>query len=135
MLGITLRSWTTPVQRNEFFIASLAMLVATAALAGILAYLKIQAQGGTAATRRRKHLAELRSLLVSGTGDAGSTYDAALEYAELVLPHSEKRDALISGLTERRDLLKYGSGGSLTLPASEHRELLGLLDLSSTKIL
>ena len=134
MSGITLRSWATPLQRNEFLIASLAMLVATAALAGILAYLKIQAQGGTAATRRRKHLAELRSLLVSSTIDAGSTYDAALEYAELVLPPSEKRDALISGLTERRDLLKYGSGGSLTLPASEHRELLGLLDLSSTKI-
>ena len=134
MSGITLRSWTTPVQRNEFLIASLTMLVATAALAGILAYLKIQAQGGTAATRRRKHLAELRSLLVSGTTDAGSTYDAAVEYAELVIPPSEKRDALISGLTERRDMLKYGSGGSLPLPASEHRELLGSLELPSTKV-
>ena len=134
MSGITLHSWATPLQRNEFLIASLAMLVATAALAGILAYLKIQAQGGTAATRRRKHLAELRSLLVSGTTDAGSTYDAAVEYAELVIPPSEKRDALISGLTERRDMLKYGSGGSLPLPASEHRELLGSLELPSTKV-
>jgi hypothetical protein len=134
MSGITLRSWTTPAQRNEFLIASIAMLFATAALAGILAYFKIQAQGGTAASRRRKHIAELRSLLVSGTSDAGSTYEAALEYAKLVIPASEKRDSMISGLTERRDMLKYGSGGSLTLPASEHRELLGLLDLSSTKI-
>lgn len=134
MSGITLRSWTTPAQRNEFLIASIAMLFATAALAGILAYFKIQAQGGTAASRRRKHIAELRSLLVSGTSDAGSTYEAALEYAKLVIPASEKRDSMISGLTERRDMLKYGSGGSLPLPASEHRELLGLLDLSSTKI-
>ena len=134
MSGITLRSWTTPVQRTDFLVASLAMLVAAAALAGILAYIKIQSQGGTAASRRRKHIAELRSLITSGTSDAGSTYEAALDYAELVLPPSEKRDALISGLTERRDLLKYGSGGSLTLPASEHRELLGLLDLSSTNV-
>jgi hypothetical protein len=109
------------------------MIVATAALAGILAYFKIQAQGGTAASRRRKHVAELRSLLSAGTADAGSTYEAAIEYAELVLPPSEKREALISGLTERRDMLKYGAGGSLPLAASEHRELLGSLDLSSTK--
>ena len=135
MSGITLRSWITPMERGEFLIASFAMLVATAALAGILAYFKIQAQGGTAASRRRKHLAELRSILVSGTADAGCTFEAALEYAQLVLPPSEKRDALISGLTERRDMLKYGSGGSLPLPASEHRELLGSLDLSLTKVL
>ena len=135
MSGITLRSWITPMERGEFLIASFAMLVATAALAGILAYFKIQAQGGTAASRRRKHLAELRSVLVSGTADAGCTFEAALEYAQLVLPPSEKRDALISGLTERRDMLKYGSGGSLPLPASEHRELLGSLDLSLTKVL
>jgi hypothetical protein len=133
MSGITLRSWTTPMKRDEFLIASFAMIVATAALAGILAYFQIQAQGGTAASRRRKHLMELRSLLSAGTADAGSTYEAALQYAQLVLPPSEKREALISGLTERRDMLKYGSGGSLPLAASEHRELLGSLDLSSTK--
>jgi len=131
--GITLRSWTTPMQRSEFLIATLAMLVATAALAGILAYWKIQSQGGTIASRRRKHIAELRSLLTGGTVDAGSSYEAALEYAKLVLPPSEKRDALISGLTERRDLLKYGSGGLLPLPAIEHRKLLESLELTTTK--
>ena len=131
--GINLRSWTTPMQRSEFLIATIAMLVATAALAGILAYWKIQSQGGTAASRRRKHLAELRSLLTAGSVDAGVYYEAALEYAKLVLPPSEKRDALILGLTERRDLLKYGSGGLLPLPAIEHRELLESLELTSTK--
>jgi len=129
--GINLRSWTTPMHRSEFLIATLAMLVATAALAGILAYWKIQSQGGTPASRRRKHITELRSLLTGGTIDAGSSYEAALEYAELVLPPSEKRDALILGLTERRDLLKYGSGASLPLPPLEHRELLESLELTT----
>lgn len=133
LLGINLRSWTTPMQRSEFLIATLAMLVATAALAAILAYWKIQSQGGTLASRRRKHIAQLRSLLTGGTVDAGSFYEAALEYAELVVPPSEKRDALISGLTERRDVLKYGSGGSLPLPAIEHRKLLESLELTTTK--
>ena len=119
------------MHRSEFLIATLAMLIATAALAGILAYWKIQSQGGTLASRRRKHITELRSLLTEGTIDAGSSYEAALEYAELVLPPSEKRDALISGLTERRDLLKYGSGGSLPLPPLEHRELLESLELTT----
>ena len=135
LLGINLRSWTTPMQRSEFLIATLAMLIATAALAGILVYWKIQSQGGTLASRRRKHIAELRSLLTGGTIDAGSFYEAALEYAELVVPPSDKRDALISGLTERRDLLKYGSGGSLPLPTIEHRKLLESLDLATTKAL
>ena len=129
--GINLRSWTTPMHRSEFLIATLAMLIATAALAGILAYWKIQSQGGTLASRRRKHITELRSLLTEGTIDAGSSYEAALEYAELVLPPSEKRDALILGLTERRDLLKYGSGASLPLPPLEHRELLESLELTT----
>jgi hypothetical protein len=123
------------MQRSEFLIATLAMLIATAALAGILVYWKIQSQGGTLASRRRKHIAKLRSLLTGGTIDAGSFYEAALEYAELVVPPSDKRDALISGLTERRDLLKYGSGGSLPLPTIEHRKLLESLDLATTKAL
>jgi hypothetical protein len=128
--GITLRSWTTPMQRSEFLIATLAMFVATAALAGILAYWKIQSQGGTAASRRRNQIAELRSLLIGGSVDAGASYEAALKYAELVLPPSEKRDDLLAGLTARRDLLKYGSGASLPLPALEHRDLLESLNLT-----
>ena len=133
MSGITLRSWTTPVHRNEFLIATLAMAIATAGLIGTLAYMRVQAQGGTASSRRRKHVSKLRSLLSANTTDAGSCYEAALEYAELELPSSEHRDALISGLTERRDLLKYGSGDLKPLPEGEHRELMESLKLTKAK--
>lgn len=133
MSGITLRSWTTPVHRNEFLIATLAMAIATAGLIGTLAYMRVQAQGGTASSRRRKRVSELRSLLSANTADAGSCYEAALEYAELELPSSEHRDALISGLTERRDLLKYGSGDLKPLPEGEHRELMESLKLTKAK--
>ncbi len=133
MSGITLRSWTTPVHRNEFLIATLVMAIATAGLVGTLAYMRIQAQGGTASSRRRKRLSELRSLLSANTADAGSSYEAALEYAELELPSSEHRDALVSGLTERRDLLKYGSGDLKPLSEGEHRELMESLKLTKAK--
>jgi len=133
MPGITLRSWTTPVHRSEFLIATLAMVIATGALVGILSYLRIQARGGTAASRRRKRISELLTTLKSGEADAGASYDAAIEYAELVLPSSEKRAALVAGLTERGDKLKYGSGGALPLPSSEHRDLLESLNLTTAK--
>jgi BatD DUF11 like domain len=130
MTGITLRSWTTPVERTDFITFSLAMLGAAGVLAGILSYLKIQAQGGTAASRRRKRVAELRSLLLAGSLDAGRSYESALEYAGLVLPESGQREVLIAALSERRDKLKYGSGASLPLSAAEHRDLLESLSLT-----
>lgn len=133
MSGITLRSWTTPVHRTGFLIATLVMVIITGALAGILSYLRIQAQGGTAASRRRKRIALLLATLKAGKADAGSSYDAALEYAGLVLPASEKRDALVAELTERRDKLKYGSGGALPLSAPEHQDLLESLNLTTSK--
>jgi hypothetical protein len=125
--GSTLRSWETPVRRPEFLIASLSMLVATGSLAGILWWLDLQARGGTAAMRRRKRLAEL--LLVAGSerSEGGAAYDAAVEYAGLIAPPSEARDASIASLVGRRDLLKYGTGGSVPLSASERETLLETL--------
>ena len=125
--GITLHSWSTPVSRTEFLVATLAMLVATAALAAILYLLDLQARGGTAASRRRRRISELRSTLNSGTPDAAGSYDAAIEYAELVAPPSEKREAVIALLSARRDVLKYGSGGSMPLSQSERDQLLQTL--------
>lgn len=129
--GISLHSWKTPAHRPEFLIASLAMLVASAALAGILLLLDLQARGGTASSRRRRRLSELWSSLQSGSLDAASTYDAAVEYAGLVPAVEEHRSAVLASLSERRDVVKYGSGGSLPLPQGERETLLKTLrDLS-----
>ena len=77
--------------------------------------------------RRRRRISELRSTLNSGTPDAAGSYDAAIEYAELVAPPSEKREAVIALLSARRDVLKYGSGGSMPLSQSERDQLLQTL--------
>ena len=131
--GITLHSWSTPLHRAEFLVATLAMLVATAALAGVLYLRDLQARGGTAASRRRRKLTELWSSLHAETLEAASTYDAAIEYAGLVALPSEKRDALIASLSARRDVVKYGSGGSLPVPSSEREQLLQTLKELSNK--
>jgi hypothetical protein len=125
--GITLRPWSTPVHRSEFLIAAAAMIVATLALAGILYLRDLQARGGTASSRRRRRIAHLWSSLNADDLDAGASYDAAVEYAGLVALPSEKRDATIASLSERRDALKYGSGGSLPLPPPEREQLLQTL--------
>lgn len=125
--GITLRSWRTPAHRPEFLIASVAMLVAVGTLAGILLLLDIQARGGTAATRRRRRLTELWSSLQSEVLDAASMYDAAVEYAGLVIAGEDRRAAVIASLTDQRDMVKYGSGGSRPLPQGERESLLRML--------
>jgi hypothetical protein len=125
--GITLRPWSTPVHRSEFLIAAAAMIVAMLALAGILYLRDLQARGGTASSRRRRRIAHLWSSLNAYELDAASSYDAAVEYAGLVALPSEKRDATIASLSERRDALKYGSGGSLPLPQPEREQLLQTL--------
>jgi hypothetical protein len=122
-----LRPWSTPIHRSEFLIAAAAMIVATLALAGILYLRDLQARGGTASSRRRRRIAHLWSSLNADKLDAASSYDAAIEYAGLVAPPSEKRDMVIASLSERRDALKYGSGGSVPLPQPEREQLLQTL--------
>jgi len=130
--GISLHSWQTPMQRVEFLIATASLLVATLSLAGILQYYKIQSGGGTPASRRRRRAAELLANLNSGSLDAGSAYEAALEYASLVPADEGKRESIITILAARRDVLKYGLGGSAALTESERNRLIETLrDLSS----
>lgn len=125
--GMTLHSWSTPSRRIEFQAASLAMFIAAAALAALLYLRDLNARGGSAASRRRRRTAELWSSLNAGTLDAASSYDAAVEYAGLAAVPSGKRDEVIARLTERRDVFKYGSGGSIALPAPEREQLLQTL--------
>ena len=105
------------------------------ALVGILRYFKVQSEGGTPASRRRRRLAELWSSLNSETLDAGAAYEAALEYAGLISVEETKRAALIVTLSERRDILKYGVGGSVLLTQSEKDRLLETLRNLSSKTL
>jgi len=122
--GITLHSWTTPVSRPEFLIASLAMFAATTLLAGFLYLRDLHARGGSPASRRKRRLAELWSRINSETENAATAYDSAVEYAGLTSAASQARDSLLTSLEERRDLLKYGSGGSVPLTTTERDKLL-----------
>jgi len=129
--GITLHSWWTPAHRPGFTIISLLLLLAAVILGGILYFVDLQARGGTASSRRKRRLAGLLSSLTERSLDAASAYEAALEYAELVAPPSEKRESLIAGLIQRRDALKYGIGGTVALTVVERSRLLeSLRDLS-----
>ncbi len=130
LAAVTLRSWKTPLARTDFLIASLAMLLATASLGGILYFRDLQTREGSAASQRR-HLAALWNSLHSGELDAASTYDAALEYAKL-LGVSES-DEVFAGLLARRDILKYGVGGSVGLGKEERSKLLEILSTLSSK--
>jgi len=123
----SLRSWQTPMQRSEFFVASVSLFVAALSLGGILHFFKIQSEGGTPSSRRRRRTADLWSMLNSGSLDAGATYETALEYAELVPADEEKRGEIVAKLTERRDVLKYGIGGSAPLAESERNRLMETL--------
>jgi hypothetical protein len=120
---ITLRSWQCPVRRSEFVIASLAMLIVAVALASVLGYRHIQMHGGTARARRRRQIADLAAVIRDGRGDEAAVLEAALEYAELALPDSEKRQALVESLRSRHDQLKYGLGGSRPMDDAERRRL------------
>jgi hypothetical protein len=131
--GITLRSWRTPLTRNEFVIATLAMLSASASLIGILWYRHLHAHGGSARARHSRKISELLAAVRSERLDATATFEAALGYLELAVPPSGEREALLSSLTQRRDQLKYGAGGTRPLAATEREEILdGLTRLAGT---
>ena len=115
-------------------ITSILLLLAAATLGVVLYLLDLSARGGTPATRRKRRLASLLSSLSEGALDAASAYEAALEYAELAVPPSEKREGVIAGLNQRRDLLKYGVGGLVALTAAEKNQLVeSLRDLSKNQ--
>ena len=124
---VTLHSWKSPIHRAGFLAVTIVMIVITAGLAGFLYWRDLEARGGTPASRRRRRLAELRSILDAEGSDAAALYDAAVEYAGLITPPSEKRDSVVTSLTKRRDLLKYGVGGSRPVATSERQELLQTL--------
>lgn len=124
---ITLHSWKSPIHRTTFRTVSILMIVVTVTLAGFLYWRDLEARGGSASSRRRRRLSELRGILNAEGADAAAIYQAAVEYAELVALPSEMRDSAVASLTERRDALKYGSGGSKPLSASEREELLQTL--------
>ncbi len=123
----TLHSWKTPMQRSEFLLATLAMVIATLALVGSLHVHQLQKQGGSPEGRRRRRLRELLASLNSETLDAAAAYDAALEYAELIRSLSADRDVLIAEITARRDMLKYGVGRSVALSQEERERLQKIL--------
>ena len=118
--SLTLRSWKSPVQRSEFVIASVAMILAVAALAGVLHFRNLQAQQGSVIARRRR-LVELLSLLKTGGLDATTSYDVAVEY--LTLLHVAEDNPTLLEIRTRRDLLKYGVGGSVALSDMERERL------------
>lgn len=124
---ITLHSWETPFRRTPFLAVTIGMIAVTAVLAGILYWRDLEARGGTASSRRRRRLSELWATLNAGESDAAAVYDAAVEYAGLVAAPSVKRDTVIASLSQRRDVWKYGAGGSVPLAASERDELLQTL--------
>jgi len=124
---LTIHSWKTPLQRAEFLIASMAMLVAAGALAGILQFSRHQKLQGSVSSRRRRQ-AELLASLNTETLDAAASYDAAVEYLELLaVPHNEETLTLLKA---RRDALKYGVGGSVMLAGEERARLLETLHQS-----
>jgi len=125
--GITFRSWRTPLARSEFVIATLAMLTAAAALTGILWYRHVQAHGGSVRARRRRRITELLSAVRSESLDATAVFEAALGYLELAVPSSEEREKLVASLTQRRDQLEYGAGGTRPLASAERAEILTAL--------
>jgi hypothetical protein len=124
--GLTLHSWKTPVQRSEFFIASISMLIGAGTLAAALWFRDLQARGGTAATRRKRRLSALLVILKDETMDAASTYDAAVEYLEMTL-RGDSSEALLATMIARRDQFKYGTGGTFPLSKSEREQLLSEL--------
>jgi hypothetical protein len=128
--GISLHSWRTPIKRTEFLVATLSLLVTSLALAGILYFRKLQIQSGGASARRRR-LAELLTNLDSDSLDAAASYDAALEYLKLLA--DPNAGEMIDELSARRDLLKYGVGGSTALGREERLKLLEALRQFSTR--
>jgi len=129
--GLTLHSWKTPVQRSEFLTASISMLVATGALAGVLWFRDLQARGGTATSRRKRRLSALWANLTDETMDAVTTYDAAVEYLEMTA-QGDSCHAILASVNAKRDHLKYGTGGTYPLNQADREKLLSDLRLYIT---
>ncbi len=127
--GLTLHSWKTPFHRAGFLIGTIVMVLVTAGLAVVLYLRDLESRGGSPATRRKRRIATLWEKLNSETVDAAGAYDSALEYVELIAESSPEREAVTTRIGERRDLLKYGVGGSIPLTAAERKTLLDLLAL------
>jgi hypothetical protein len=125
--GLTMHSWKTPFHRASFIIGSVVMAMMTAALAVFLYLRDLEARGGSPATRRKRRIAALWETLNSQTIDAAGAYEAALEYVSLTVAPSPGRDEVERRIGERRDLLKYGLGGSIPLTSAERKTLLDLL--------
>ena len=124
---VTLYSWKTPIHRITYLTVTIAMIVVSLVLAGIFYWRDLEARGGTASSRRRRRLSQLWSSLNAEGSDTAAVYDAAVKYASLIASPSEKLDSVVALLIARRDVLKYGSGGSKPLGASEREELLQTL--------
>lgn len=125
--GLTMHSWKTPFHRAGFLIGTVIMVIMTAALAVVLYLRDLEARGGSPTTRRKRRIASLREQLDSETIDAAGAYEAALEYVDLTTEPSPVREEVETRITERRDLLKYGVGGSVPLTAAERKTLLDLV--------
>jgi hypothetical protein len=125
--GLTMHSWKTPFHRPSFIIGSVVMAMMTTALAVFLYLRDLEARGGSPATRRKRRIAALWETLNSQTIDAAGAYEAALEYVSLTVAPSPGRDEVERRIGERRDLLKYGLGGSIPLTSAERKTLLDLL--------
>lgn len=131
--GMVLHPWNTPIHRLWFLIASASMALAAVALAVILRLREIHAGGGSSSSRRKRRLADLREAIGSGSLDAAAAYDQILECIGLPGASGEVLQAVVTRLRERRDVLKYGVGGSVALSPAERDELIKVLDTLSSK--
>ena len=125
--GLTMHSWKTPFHRAGFLTGTAVMAIVTAALAVVLYLRDLEARGGSPATRRKRRIALLRGQLDSETIDAAGAYEAALEFLALTKEPSPEREEVERLIAERRDLLKYGVGGTVPLTSSERKTLLDLV--------
>jgi hypothetical protein len=124
--GLSLRSWATPAFRPDFLIASLALFVASLALAALLAIRDLQLRGGTAASRRKKESASLLARVADPEADALAAHEAAVDLARLAQDSSERTE-LLGRLEERLDALKFGARSPGVLSEEERTALLASL--------
>ena len=124
--GLSLRSWATPAYRPDFLIASLALFVASLALAALLAIRDLQLRGGTAASRRKRESASLLAHVADPEADALAAHEAAVALARLA-QDSPERTELLGRLEERLDALKFGARSPGVLSEEERTALLASL--------
>lgn len=124
--GLSLRPWTPPAFRADFLIASLALFVASLALAAILAIRDLHLRGGTAASRRKRESESLLARVTDPEAGALSAHEAAVALARLA-PDSPERSDLLLRLEERLDALKFGAHSPGILSEEERTALLSSL--------